>query len=190
MLKKPRRWKGRLAKPIRPQVVRPRGLRVLDAETVAKANEEMAQLIQQAVDRERFDKLRLLAKDYGVADDDFLGLAMALAIEHVPGFRADPTPLKIAEGGVMYASTVGRPAEWTTERLDALLDAVEGAKKKHGLSTDREALATLAACSGWAPPANHRGRDAWIETLESRLQVAKKSKREFDKLPSTFKIRP
>jgi hypothetical protein len=152
----------------------------------------MERLRQLAITKERVNKLRLLAEHYGIADDDFFGLAMALASEHVPGFSVDLTPLEMEygdHGGVMYASTGGRPLEWTTERLDALFNSVEKVKNERGLSKDREALAILAARGKWAPPANHRGsRAAWIETLESRLQQAKKSKREFDKLPPEFKI--
>ena len=45
--KSKRRWKGELAKPIRPKVNRPRGLAVTDHETAARANEEMEGFINK-----------------------------------------------------------------------------------------------------------------------------------------------
>src|SRR5262245_36555564 len=67
------RWKGELAKPIRPKVIRPQGLAVTDAETVARANEEMENLYRQAIEETRVEKLRLLMDHYGISDKaDFL----------------------------------------------------------------------------------------------------------------------
>ncbi len=62
--RKPRRWKGRLAKKIRPKVIRPRGLAVTDAGTVARANKEMEDLYREAIERERIENLAILMKDY------------------------------------------------------------------------------------------------------------------------------
>ena len=79
------RWKGELAKPIRPKVIRPQGLAVTDAETVARANEEMENLYRQAIEETRVEKLRFLMDHYGISDKaDFFSLALALAIDHVP----------------------------------------------------------------------------------------------------------
>jgi hypothetical protein len=183
------RWKGELAKPIRPKVIRPRGLAVTDAETVARANEKMEDLCRQAIEKRRVEKLRLLMDYYGIADHaNFFSLALALAIDHVPGFRIDPTPLRreqISDGLalVVQDNRTGRRLEWPPERLDSLLSAVEDAKRKHGLSTDREAIAVVARNRNWGQPANHKGnREQWLETLESRLQDAKRSKREIEHL--------
>jgi len=181
------RWKGELAKPIRPQVIRPQGLAVTDAETVARANEEMEELYRQAIDERRVEKLSLLMDHYGISDKaDFFSLALALAIDHVPGFGIDPTPLRleqISDGValVVQDNKTGRRLEWPPERLDSLLSAVEDAKRKHGLSTDREAIAVVARKGKWGRPANHKGNhEQWLETLESRLQDAKRSKRQIE----------
>ena len=181
------RWKGELAKPIRPKVIRPQGLAVTDAETVARANEEMENLYRQAIEETRVEKLRFLMDHYGISDKaDFFSLALALAIDHVPGFGIDPTPLRqeqISDGValVVQDNRTGRRLEWPPERLDSLLSAVEDAKRKHGLSTDREAIAVVARKGKWGRPANHKGHhEQWLETLESRLQDAKRSKRQIE----------
>jgi hypothetical protein len=180
------RWKGELAKPIRPKVIRPQGLAVTDAETVARANEEMEDLYRQAIEETLVEKLPLL-DHYGISDKaDFFSLALALAIDHVPGFGIDPTPLRqeqISDGValVVQDNRTGRRLEWPPERLDSLLSAVEDAKRKHGLSTDREAIAVVARKGKWGRPANHKGNhEQWLETLESRLQDAKRSKRRIE----------
>jgi hypothetical protein len=185
--RKKRRWKGELAKPIRPKVIRPRGLAITDAKTVARANEEMEDLYRQAIEEKRAEKLRLLIDHYGIADKaDFFSLALALAIDHVPGFRVDPTPLRLEQISddlalVVQDNRTGRRREWPPKRLDDLLSAVEDAKRKNGLSTDREAIAVVARNRKWGQPANHKGnREQWLETLESRLQDAKRNKREIE----------
>jgi len=126
------RWKGELAKPIRPKVIRPRGLRVTDANTIAAANREMEALYQEAIEKAWLAKLGLLMDRYGISDKtDFFKLALALAIEHVPGFKIDPTPLRLEEGLVVQDNREGRPPEWPLKRLNKLLSAVEETKKKH-----------------------------------------------------------
>ena len=66
------RWKGELARPIRPKVKRPRGLAVTDKKTVARANDEMKGLYQQATKEKYLTKLHLLMEHYGIADkNDF-----------------------------------------------------------------------------------------------------------------------
>ena len=124
------RWKGELAKPIRPKVIRPRGLRVT-ADTVAAANREMDDLYRKAIEKEYLAKLILLMDEYGIADKtDFFSLALALAIEHIPGFKIDPTPLRleqIDDQGVQLVvqdNREGRPPEWPLKRLNNLLSAV------------------------------------------------------------------
>lgn len=81
---------GELGKPIRPFVVRPRGFAVpSDAGAIALANAEMEALHVQAVDEARIQKLELLLRHYELADGDWRGLALRLAIEHEPGFQVD-----------------------------------------------------------------------------------------------------
>jgi hypothetical protein len=175
------RWKGELAKPIRPKVIRPRGLRVT-ADTVAAANREMDDLYRKAIEKEYLAKLILLMDECGIADKtDFFSLALALAIEHIPGFKIDPTPLRleqIDDQGVQLVvqdNREGRPPEWPLKRLNNLLSAVEETKRKQGLSKDREALSVLAQRGEWARPANHRGGpEQWLKTLKNRLAEARR----------------
>jgi hypothetical protein len=184
------RWKGELARPIRPKVKRPRGLAVTNKKTVARANDEMKGLYQQAINEEYQTKLNRLMEHYGIANkNDFSSLALALAIDHVPGFRIiDPTPPrleKISDDGlalVVQDNNRGRRLVWTLERLNDLLTAVESTRRRHSRSTDREALLLVARHGNWLRPGNHRGsHEQWIETLESRLQDAKRIKRIADR---------
>src|SRR5262249_54551939 len=114
--------------------------------------------------------------EYGITDKtNFFNLALALAIEHVPGFGIDPTPLRLEQGLVVQDNREGRPPEWPLKRLDNLLSAVEETKKKHNLSTDREALSVLAQRAKWSRPANHRGSpEQWLKTLKNRLAEARR----------------
>ena len=159
-----------------------------DAETVAKANQEMSDLYRDAIEEQFFEKLRLLMDHYQISDkDDWLNLALQLAIDHIPGFRVSGVGFEAGQesGPVVYrdGEKVGRRKTWPGDRLERLLEAVEQEKKKSGIRTDREALSRLARRKEWARPPNHRKeRLNWIETLESRLQEAKKFKRDADKL--------
>jgi hypothetical protein len=169
MGKKQRRWKGELAKPIYVGVI----------PTIETTSEELDDYCEPVIWQELLKKLALLMQHYQIADkDDFFSLALALAMDHVPGFRvARNTPLRLKHGnwGAVIHANKGRRLTWTPERLNGLLSAVEETKKKHGLSTDREALKIVARTGEWSRPANHRGDpDQWIETLESRLQEAKR----------------
>jgi hypothetical protein len=66
------RWKGELATPIRPKVIRPGGLRVTK-KTAQVANEEMEDLYRRAIEEEYLVKLELLMDHYGITDKtDFL----------------------------------------------------------------------------------------------------------------------
>jgi hypothetical protein len=127
--------------------------------------QEAEQLVQEV----RLRKLSLLMSDYGIEDqNDTLQLAMMLACDHVPGFRVVPERKK----------TQGRKKEWDAEKLEALLDAVKSVKKQHRFN-DRQALAFLSnnarTAAEWGPPRHYKGtKKQWIETLESRLQDAKR----------------
>jgi hypothetical protein len=120
---------------------------------------------------------------YGIEEKwDYFSLALALAADHVPGFQVKRAALKLKHGdwGAVLRDTIGRPTVWPPERLLKLLNAVEGAKKGHGRSTAREAIRRVVRQNRkeWGPPANHRkGETEWLETLESRLQDAKRLKR-------------
>jgi hypothetical protein len=120
--------------------------------------------------------------------DDWFGLALALAIDHVPGFQWEwplielPVDWKASSGFsgpvTINQKKVGRHKEWGFDRLERLLVAVEQEKAQHGVRTDRAAISRLARRPEWAPPATHRGEfQGWIETLEARLQDAKRFRR-------------
>jgi hypothetical protein len=174
--KKPHRWTGELKKPIRPKVIRPRGLAVA-AETAQAANKVMEDLYRQAIENEYLVKLDLLMDDYGITDKtNFFHLALALAHEHVPGFKLDPTPLRLDGDGegprlVVQDNYRGRPPKWPEKRLE-LLSAVEQAKKKNNLSTDHDALSLLARHGEWSRPAGQRS-EQWLKTLKNRLAEAR-----------------
>ena len=243
---------GELGEPIRPFVVRPRGLAVHDHKTIELANAEMEELHALEVAKAWHEKLKLLLRHYNLGDRDWRGLALKLAIEHEPGFQVDrqlatlpslglrvqfiekrgdavrPSDEELHQllrvirkekkkfGGsdrdalvrlrkyknwdlVIYPDFSGgvhvthgrivdnpahRPTEWSVERLDELLEAVEAEKKKFGLN-DRQALERLASHKKWAPPANRRSKstrgdfDAWVLTLRRRLYEARDLKRKF-----------
>jgi hypothetical protein len=175
------RWKGDLARPIRPRVIRPRGLRVTK-ETAQPANEEMEALYRRAIEREYLVKLELLMDHYGITDKtDFPSLALALAIElRIPGFKVDPTPLtaeQIDDEGmrlIVQEHWKGPRPKWPLKR-HKLLSAVTATKQRHGISKDNEALSILANHPEWAPPYNHRGdRDRWLKTLKNQLAEARR----------------
>jgi hypothetical protein len=175
------RWKGELAKPIRPKVVRPRGLFVTK-KTAQAANKEMEDLYQRAIEEEYLVKLELLMDHYGITDKtDFPSLALALAIElGIPGFRVDPTPLRLEQIGegislVIQDSRIGPRPRWPLKRRADLLSAVEELKKKGSISTDDDALRVLARRPEWSRPDNHRGdEEQWRKTLKNRLAEARR----------------
>ena len=183
-----RRWKGELATPIRFTVNRPHGFAVpnpaIDPEAESKIlaeNELMFRLRDKGRAKAESAKLQLLAKHYRVPPNHFRALALALARDFVPGFRFRH-PLRITDPlGVVvnprHDERMGRPLVWGSDRLEEFLAEVHAIKSASG-GTDREALARLVREKKWGPPANHRGgRDKWLETLESRLQDAKRLQR-------------
>jgi hypothetical protein len=81
-----------IRKPIRPQVIRPQGLAIPESDfeaikAIKLANAQMEELHEIAVATARSEKLKLLLRRYSLAEDDYEGLALALAIEHEPGFQ-------------------------------------------------------------------------------------------------------
>jgi hypothetical protein len=194
------RLEEEIRKPIRPFVIRPKGFVVPDdPEAIGRENARMQELHEKAVVSARREKLKLLLRRYSLAEDDFEGLALALAIEHEPGFQVDrqiaQAPLEFEGVGVVRIKDGKhidkprrRPVQWPVERLLQLLEAVEAEKKKTRLTTDLDALKRLARQKGWEPPALHRSNsprgkfDAWVRTLQSRLHDAKKLKSKLDAL--------
>jgi hypothetical protein len=182
-----RRWQGELARPIRPKVIRPLSLCFVTPDNVAKANEEMIRLTNEAIEQKFKQKLDLLMTHYSISDrEDWYSLALALAVDHIPGFQVEnKLGLEQIDGGISLVvhrgrKKVGRRNKWSVDRLCELLSDVEKRKKQSDLKSDREALRQIASLRKWGPPANHPGD--WVETLESRLQEAKKLRRNLDKI--------
>jgi len=175
--KKPRHWKGALARKIRPQVNRPRGLAVTDEKTLKRANHQIKKLCQQEIEKAYDEKLVLLAKHYGIAVGDYRRLAIALAEKSIPGFQVQQ-PLveivRIPEGGLLvpFPKTGGRPIDWPSEKLDKLMVAVEDVKKRSGCETDLEALRVVARNPQW--------RGHTIKTLQNRLAEARMKDRQIN----------
>jgi hypothetical protein len=171
-------------------VNRPHGFAVPDRATDPEAESKIRAengLMVRLRDEERAKaesaKLELLAKHYDVPPNDFRALVLALARDVVPGLQFKDPLRKIENYGPQYYQTekIGRPVEWGFDRLRKLLAEVD-AISKGGNMTNREALARLSRKKEWSPRANHRGgRDKWLETLESRLQRAKKLRKMADR---------
>ena len=116
---------------------------------------------------------------YGINDkNDMAALALALAREHVPGFEI------VAH----TKSTRGRKRVWNPDRLHALLESVREVRTQHKLN-DRQALQFLANNQDyrltWGCPPNRTGK-GWIETLESRLQDAKRLEKHFQEVDDSL----
>jgi hypothetical protein len=164
------RWKGELAKPLFVGV----GITSLNE----IASKETSDRLQQAIRGERIEKLVLLAKHYGIDETDYLGLALALAAHHIPGFQVASASklfrLQHGDYGEVLGSKQRRRRKWPQERQDRLLTAVEKIKKDRRLSTDREALRIAIRQDEWKPPSNHRGDlEQWRKTLANQLSAAR-----------------
>ena len=181
MASKRRRYAGELATPI----VWPTPPTFWGAVTDERVKEfwrnyeRHQQEAEQSVKQQLWRKLSLLMKHFKIADEnDTMALVWALASEHVPGFQVVP------EGG----SKKGRKKEWHGEKLQALYDAVQSAKNQHNFN-DRLALKFISSNSlsakTWGLPANYKGsKEQWVETLESRLQDAKRYVAYIEGLPA------
>jgi hypothetical protein len=138
--------------------------------------------VEQRVTQKILQKMSLLIKHFEIADeDDAAALALALATEHVPGF-------KIVQEG---KPKKGRKKYWDGEKLMALHSAVQQVRHHHNFN-DRLALKFISNNSqwskNWGPPPGYKGsKKQWIETLESRLQDAKRYVRYIDSLPALLK---
>jgi hypothetical protein len=117
------------------------------------------------------DALNRLAKDYGIEPDDYFNLALRLAIDYVPGFPR----FKLQHGswGKVMRDKGGRPTEWTPERFDELVTDVDGIKKKHGFTTDDEALRHLTQAGKWSRPSRQDDLNKWIKRLKNELGRAR-----------------
>jgi hypothetical protein len=163
--KKPR-YKGELGKPI-----------YVGSIPIEAANEEQQGRIEQGIEQAAIKKLPLLMEHYKIPNkDDYFSLALALAKDWVPGFQVKTVAVKLTHGtwGAVIRAT--KPTTWPPERRLKLLNALAATKQKHGLSKDREALKILMQKGEWSRPYN-RDEQKWLETLESRLQEAKRDQR-------------
>ena len=124
---------------------------------------------ERAVAQKLEHKMKLLMQHYRISDyKNMSALAWALAFEHVPGFKIVPA----------MKTKKGRKRKWDGHRLQELFETVHMLKSKHGLK-DKQALKFMANneryAAIWGPTQSHKGsKQQWIETLESRLQDAKR----------------
>jgi hypothetical protein len=123
---------------------------------------------KQLIEQKLSQKMTLLMEHYDISDpNDFAALALALAFEHVPGFKIVPE----------VKAKSGRRRKWDGPRLLDLFTTVNKLRSQHRFK-EKQALTFMvnnqqyrAICG---PPPGHRGsKQQWIETLESRLQDAK-----------------
>jgi hypothetical protein len=133
-------------------------------------NEDLDNHLHQAIRESRIEKLALLMEHYKVADKtDYLRLALELAIDHVPGFRigcaSKLLKLEHRDYGKVLGNKRGRQREWTRERLDRLLDAVEETKKKYCYRKDREALEVLVGHKEWP---RQRAQKDWLRSRKTK----------------------
>ena len=141
---------------------------------VNRKSETVNDLLQNAAAEECAEKLERRMKDYGIEEGDYFSLALRLAIDHVSGFRPAQYKLQNGDFGAVVRDTKGgRPPSWTAERFDALMVAVDDAKRRYKLSTDDDALKYITRTGKWARPAN-RDQDKWIKTLKNSLGRARK----------------
>src|SRR5262249_17096772 len=180
--KGPHHWKGELAKPLLVSVA----LTNKDLERLATnenlINEDLDNRLQQAIRESHIEKLALLMEHYKIADKtDYFSLALASAVPHVPGCQVvrarKVLRLRHGEYGAVIGNKQGRQREWTPTRVDGLLSAVKTTKKKHGISSDREALERLVRNEEWRPPANRDPRQ-WLKTLRNQLAAARRRRPE------------
>ena len=126
--------------------------------------------------------MTLLMKHYDIRDrTDMSALALALASAHVPGFKIVPET----------TTTKGRKRKWDGLRLQELFETVNMLKSKQHL-TEKAALKFMVNAEQyaavWRPPLRHKGsKQQWIETLESRLQDAKRYVRRIETLKTIGK---
>jgi len=183
------RWKGELAKPIRPKLNRPlKFCRITDAAGAAAANEGMLKLYEGAIEKEWLKQLHRLMDEYGIADkSDFRLLSLWLALDlNIPGFRVDvpyfnrdampfrSMPFRLGKARlVVQDNRRGRRREWTEKRHRDLRRDLEEEKKRHGLSKDHDALVQLVHRPEWSRPPDST-QEQWVKTLKNQLAVARR----------------
>jgi hypothetical protein len=124
--------------------------------------------------QEYLRKLPLLFEHYGITDNnDVAALALALALDHVPG-------LKVLEPH--RKSKRGAKPKWDSGRLDNLLETVESIKLQHPKFNDRRALRFIVEnpphSAIWGKSTRSGSTEKRVET---RLQQAKRIKKDAHK---------
>ena len=107
-----------------------------DTKTISDILEETA-----AAEWDRM--LDRLMKERGIEAGDYKSLAADLVINPIRrGFRRPHFVLEYGDYGAVIhrKDRGGRPAKWTQEKLDQLINDIKDAKKKHHLGTDTEAV--------------------------------------------------
>ena len=91
-------------------------------------------------------------------------------------------------GPKFFDTKTGRPKEWPLERLLELHSEIQELRKaENDVLSEKECIRRLARRSKWSAPYSHRGESgSWVETLESRLQDAKRHLRQRTKLTNLF----
>lgn len=109
------------------------------------ASEEQLKAALQREANEIFEKLPLLAQAHNVKFGDWLGLTIALAREHVPGFKVVNPP--------------GRPTEWgVTDKAAFRLD-VDAVRQTSGLSLE-ESIKVVCRQDQWKSKTKKPSLDA------------------------------
>jgi hypothetical protein len=112
-------------------------------------------------------KLKLLLEHYQISDvNPWRRLALALAFDHVPGFKNESGKAK------------RRPKVWTPMKLTMLVATIDHVKSELSLNA-RQACEYIADnedyCQKWGPPKTGKGtKKQWVETLESRYHDGRK----------------
>lgn len=159
------KYVGTLAKPI---VLKHLGLLADDAAFQAEAERTTSEI---------FAKLPDLFKAHGVLENDFFGLALALAKNHVPGFK--------------LAKPAGRPTEWSLlDKAEFRVD-VDTFIKNNGVSVV-EAIKLTIRLDRWAEktqPMKLAALEWHYYDADLRFVAIVKHAHAFDALPVGVRVR-
>lgn len=171
-------YSGALATPIR-RTLPPPFWGAVTTERLTKYQKSLAQhelKELRAIKRKLSQKFFLLFDHYAIKDKkDTKALAWALASQHVEGYRVLEPLIKSKRGAKL---------QWGGDRLEDLLTTVEVIQEQHPNFDDRRALQFIVKnpelAALWGPSKRSGSTTKWIETLESRLQAAKRNRRLFE----------
>jgi hypothetical protein len=179
-MKTKRRYTGKLAKPIYVGTI-----------PIEGTIEELPEWIE----REIVEKLPILMEHYGIADkDDFFSLALALAMDYVPGFQVNQVALKLKHGTWELLSEPTSAALPNGRRSDSLISRVPSKKQNEGAAFQATVRPLGSSCgrNGGRPQTTEamrsNGSKHW--KVASRMQSALSAKNEAKAQPSTLPPRP